>query len=86
MNRPIRLQTPAPMAGDEEADPEPPAPTLPLVPLIGRDQDVAHILDVLARDHTQLVTLLGPGGVGKTRLAMHVAARIERDILASVPT
>ncbi|MGB3329524.1 MAG: LuxR C-terminal-related transcriptional regulator [Thermomicrobiales bacterium] len=86
MSRPVRLQTPKPVAGDEEPDPEPPAPTLPLVPLIGRDQDVAHILDVLVRDHTQLVTLLGPGGVGKTRLAMHVAARIEREILASLPT
>ncbi|MGC4107314.1 MAG: LuxR C-terminal-related transcriptional regulator [Thermomicrobiales bacterium] len=58
---------------------------LPLLPLIGRDHEVALLTDLLTRDQAQLVTLLGPGGVGKTRLAMHVAARIERDAVASEP-
>jgi predicted ATPase/class 3 adenylate cyclase len=46
---------------------------LPLAPtpLFGRDRDAASVRGLLA-DH-RLVTLIGPGGVGKTRLALHVA-------------
>jgi predicted ATPase len=43
----------------------------PATVTIGRDRDVADVLDLL--EGNQIVTLLGPGGVGKTRLATEVA-------------
>ncbi|HZN13280.1 MAG TPA: tetratricopeptide repeat protein [Acidimicrobiales bacterium] len=44
-----------------------------LTPLIGRADDVRAVLGALAE--ARLVTLLGPGGVGKTRLAIEVGTR-----------
>lgn len=41
--------------------------------LVGRDDDVDRVRDALAR--SRLVTVLGPGGLGKTRLAQEVARR-----------
>ena len=47
---------------------------LPVTSFVGRDQDRAAIIGLL--DEVRLVTLYGPGGVGKTRLALEVIARI----------
>ncbi len=49
---------------------------LPLPPtrLIGREGEVAALSGLLAQDDARLVTLTGPGGTGKTRLAQEVAA------------
>jgi predicted ATPase/DNA-binding SARP family transcriptional activator len=45
----------------------------PLTRTIGREQQVTEVVDCCRRDGVRLVTLTGPGGVGKTRLSIDVA-------------
>lgn len=55
--------------------PRPLLPT-PLTRFVGRTAEQAHLTQLLLRDDVRLVTLTGPGGVGKTRLALQVAQAI----------
>jgi predicted ATPase/class 3 adenylate cyclase len=57
------------------------APTslpMPATPLVGRDSELEQLCAALSRPEVRLVTLTGPGGVGKTRLALAVAASTDR--------
>ena len=45
-----------------------------LTTLVGREAEIAHVSAMIEREGARLVTLTGPGGTGKTRLALAVAA------------
>jgi predicted ATPase len=53
-------------------------------PIIGREEAVADAISLLRRSDVRLVTFTGPGGSGKTRLAIEVSARAHNDFPAGV--
>lgn len=52
---------------------------VPPAPFIGRERQVAEVCALLGRPSVRLVTLAGPGGIGKTRLALAVAGALRSD-------
>jgi len=49
---------------------------IPSTPFLGREKELAEVLGLLSRDDVRLLSLTGPGGTGKTRLATQAAAEL----------
>jgi hypothetical protein len=64
-----------PSAGDEAPGTRRSGIPAPVTALIGRRRECAGVTAAL--DSSRLVTLMGPGGVGKTRLALAVATQLQ---------
>jgi predicted ATPase len=64
---------PAPSEGERRAPRSLPVTS---TSLIGREREIAEVADLLTSPDVRLVTLTGPGGVGKTRLAIAVGERL----------
>lgn len=73
-----------PRASPRQAPQLPPQPT----PFVGRETELAKLAEWLADRHCRLITITGPGGTGKTRLALQAAlghATVFADGVAFVP-
>jgi predicted ATPase/class 3 adenylate cyclase len=49
---------------------------VPATPFVGREQELSSVTDLLGNPELRLVTLVGPGGIGKTRLAIEAASAV----------
>ena len=61
-----------PVASDQRTRYFPPS----LTPFLGREEQISEIAELVAAPNVHLVTLTGPGGIGKTRLAIQVGERL----------
>lgn len=53
-------------------------------PFLGRDGELADLVELLRRDDVRILTLTGPGGTGKTRLGLQAAAEVIDDFAGGV--
>jgi predicted ATPase/class 3 adenylate cyclase len=49
---------------------------IPSTPFLGRDEELGQVVELLAQNNVRLLTLTGPGGTGKTRLALQAAGEL----------
>lgn len=74
------IRGPQPESAPEPTRPSlPAAPPQPSLPLIGREDELRRVEEILQDPHVRLVTLTGPGGVGKTRLAVELVLRAREE-------
>jgi predicted ATPase len=71
---------PAPASPGRSPDPLPVSTTS----LVGREQVIGELADLVRRPDARLVTLTGPGGVGKTRLALAVGGQLRDHFSAGI--
>ncbi|HBY08651.1 MAG TPA: SARP family transcriptional regulator, partial [Chloroflexi bacterium] len=76
--RRIQNGSPAP------ASHQPPPLPNPLTPLIGREREFEQICGYLTQSNCRLLTLTGPGGIGKTRLALEIAHHLQAEFRQGV--
>ena len=83
------------LSGDERAHPNPRSSSadrarsitqLPvyLTPFVGREREIAQTVDLIHRSDVRLLTLTGPGGIGKTRLALRLAADLKPEFASGI--
>ncbi|MFN8444160.1 MAG: helix-turn-helix domain-containing protein [Caldilineaceae bacterium] len=59
-------------------------PPVPTTSFIGRARELAQICELVLNPETRLLTLIGPPGIGKTRLCLHVAGELQHAFLQGV--
>ena len=77
------VSQPAP-AAMHSSQPDAPSLPIPRTPLIGREAAVSAAKQVVTQETARLVTLIGPGGIGKTRLALQVAVELKGEFPGGV--
>jgi hypothetical protein len=71
-----RFEMTRPGAGAADEAPLAGAVPVPATPLLGREQETAAVEELVTGEAVRLVTLTGPGGVGKSRLMVEAARRL----------
>jgi class 3 adenylate cyclase len=57
---------------------------LPRTPLVGREAELEALVTIVRDEGTRLVTLVGPGGIGKTRLALELGRELQGSFIDGV--